>query len=111
MSSSTTIRPLFDKGYERISQSLSSGEHGNKLCQAFCGCGKSRFAYKSILNSIELGNKLNLILFPSIALITQFNIDYANHIAVILYILFFTIQISPLLNSHALIVFFFKTTF
>ena len=78
MSTSIQIRPLFNKGYERISQLLYSREYGNKLCQAFCGCGKSRLAYKSILNSIELGNKLNLILFPSISLITQFNIDYIN---------------------------------
>jgi superfamily II DNA or RNA helicase len=74
--SSVEIRPLFEEGFKRIEELLSSSATGNKLCQAFCGCGKSRFAYKSILKSIKLENSLNLIVFPSIALITQFNSDY-----------------------------------
>ena len=76
--SSTKIRPLFQEGFDRTSELLSLKEYGNKLCQAFCGCGKSRFAYKAILKSIKLGNSINLIVFPSIALITQFNADYIN---------------------------------
>jgi superfamily II DNA or RNA helicase len=78
MTKSSKIRPLFKEGFDRISELLSSNEYGNKLCQAFCGCGKSRFAYKAILTSIKLENSINLIVFPSIALITQFNSDYIN---------------------------------
>ena len=73
------IRPLFQEGYDKLCKTLSSKETKvNYLVQAFCGCGKSRFAYKSMLSAIKYGNKNILMVCPTIALITQFNMDYIS---------------------------------
>jgi len=77
--SSVVIRPLFREGYYKLCKALSSKETKVKyLAQAFCGCGKSRFAYKSMLYAINNGNKNILMVCPTIALITQFNMDYIS---------------------------------
>ena len=70
------IRDVFDEGFKIISNNLEYHKFGKYLVHAFCGIGKSRLMYKSALVSISYQNNLNLFVFPSIALITQFNTDY-----------------------------------
>ena len=73
---SLEIRDVFNDGYQTILNHLQKSNFGKYLVHAFCGIGKSRLMYKSALVSISYNNNLNLFVFPSIALITQFNKDY-----------------------------------
>ena len=76
MSNSVDIRNEFDSGYKRIYESVQNGEDSRFLVHAFCGVGKSHLMYKSALRVAEIEGKTVIIIFPSIALITQFNKDY-----------------------------------
>ena len=42
----------------------------------FCGTGKTRIVFYLMMNN---KSDLNVIVFPSISLITQFNIDYIHN--------------------------------
>ena len=75
-SESIEIRELMKPAYKRVCRLMEEQKKEDKLIHAFCGTGKSRLAVKCILYSIEQGNKNNIIVFPSISLVTQFNQDY-----------------------------------
>ena len=50
-------------------------ENDSCLVKMFCGTGKTRIVFYLMMNS---KNNLSIIVFPSLALIEQFNIDYIN---------------------------------
>ncbi len=56
---------------QTIDEHLKNNDKG--LIKMFCGSGKSFVIYHTIL---KYGNKLSVIVVPSISLITQFNKDY-----------------------------------
>ena len=74
------IRDVFQECYSTIRDLIENREPGKKLINAFCGMGKSSLIYKNILTCVEEKVDLNLVVFPSIALITQFNRDYISRV-------------------------------
>ena len=71
------IRDVFTECYSKICYFIKNKNEGKKLIHAFCGVGKSRVMYKSALSSFCFNaTSLVVIVFPTIALVTQFNSDY-----------------------------------
>jgi superfamily II DNA or RNA helicase len=71
------IRDVFTECYSKICYFIKNKKEGKKLIHAFCGVGKSRVMYKSALSSFCFNaTSLVVIVFPTIALVTQFNSDY-----------------------------------
>ena len=70
------LRECFSEGYATIVEKINSSQSGNYCCQAFCGVGKSRFQFKAGLYASLKNGSISLFVFPSIALVTQFNSDY-----------------------------------
>jgi superfamily II DNA or RNA helicase len=58
---------------QEIANLFNSSDEHRGLIKMFCGAGKSFIIYDTILT---FGNKLSVIVVPSISLITQFNKDY-----------------------------------
>jgi superfamily II DNA or RNA helicase len=58
---------------QEIANLFNSSDEHRGLIKMFCGAGKSFIIYDTILT---FGNKLSVIVVPSICLITQFNKDY-----------------------------------
>lgn len=52
---------------------LHASQEQRNLLLMFCGCGKTRIVYRYMVESTR---GLSIVVFPSIALITQFNQDY-----------------------------------
>ena len=50
--------------------------HNKCLINMFCGTGKTRVIVEKIFKTILDSNNLNVIVFPSLPLINQFNNDY-----------------------------------
>nr|QBK89583.1 MAG: helicase [Pithovirus LCPAC001] len=69
------LRDVFLKGYTNLIDNLKTKEEKNYLVQAFCGTGKSRVIFKTAYQSLYY-NDLVVLVFPTISLITQFNMDY-----------------------------------
>ena len=72
------FRPLFQEAFDKFLDILDVGEPGDKLVQAFCGVGKSRFAMRCLLEAKNRGKRLQVMVMPSIALMSQFNDDYIS---------------------------------
>ena len=68
-----TLRKHQTKAVNAINKSF---ETNNKcLVKMFCGTGKTRLVFYLMMTQ---KNNLSIIVFPSISLITQFNIDYLH---------------------------------
>ena len=78
LESNVELRPILIPGYKRFLNIVKNNKTGNKLVHAFCGVGKSRFALKCCLKFAG-NNKRSVIVFPSIALITQFYDDHLSN--------------------------------
>ena len=68
-------RSCQQKAYERTTELLET--HNKCLVKMFCGTGKSR-----VIRAILLTQKkpLSIVVFPSLALISQFTADYLKDI-------------------------------
>jgi superfamily II DNA or RNA helicase len=74
------LRDVFEEGYMNIYNRLENDIKGDTLVHATCGVGKSRFIYKTILTHFLMyDDSLVIAVFPTIALITQFNSDYISN--------------------------------
>ena len=74
------LRDIFEDGYMDIYHRFENSIKGDTLVHATCGCGKSRLLYKTALTHfLTYDNSLVMAVFPSIALITQFNTDYISN--------------------------------
>jgi len=72
------LRDVFDDGYSNMCEKIKNKEIGKYLVHAFCGVGKSRFIYN--LGYKAKSHKYSLVLnvFPSLALINQYNDKYLS---------------------------------
>ena len=51
MSNKVELRPILEDSYEILKQKINQTHDLNLLFQAFCGIGKSRAIYKTLLDS------------------------------------------------------------
>jgi len=74
------IRDVFQECYSTIRDLIVNRKPGKKLTNAFCGMGKSSLIYKTVLTCVKEKVDLNLVVAPSIPLITQFNREYMSRV-------------------------------
>lgn len=68
------LRPHQKKAVVAIEKALKT--HKSCLVKMFCGTGKTRIIFRKLMND---HSNLSVVVFPSIALITQFNSDYVQN--------------------------------
>ena len=74
------LRDVFEEGYWNICNRLVNDIKGDTLVHATCGVGKSRFIYKiALTHFLMYDDSLLVCVFPTIALITQFNTEYISN--------------------------------